>query len=205
MLTVMEWKTLKVCSSGTYTEILLSGQRNERNEMHFHLNVKSGNEPETTNKRVSWREGGLVGRKWRWRGETKHHRNHCVCAAVSVWSRAESESVLRACLPWCRRPGGAWQNTTCYPEPACLEESGWNPQLDSHGSVRQRRRQVRHGLKHTLRNPFLTFILLGYHSLNVLLFFFYTAQSNSQKITLGVRTSFLLLRRLKNMLHINCC
>lgn len=56
---------------------------------------------------------------------------------------------------------------------------------------------MRHGLKHTLRNPFLTFILLGYHSLNVLLFFI-PEQSNSQIITLGVRTSFLLLRRLKN-------
>lgn len=46
--------------------------------------------------------------------------------------------VVRACLPWCKRPGGAWQSTACYPEPACLEESGWNPQLDSHGSEKNR-------------------------------------------------------------------
>lgn len=46
----------------------------------------------------------------------------CMCSSVHV------------CSPWCRRPGGAWQSTACYPEPTCLEESGWNPQLDSHGS-----------------------------------------------------------------------
>lgn len=127
MLTVMGWKRLyrnySVAQGLTLKGIkwiLFSGQRNF---MKY-----------SQNEWLSWMEGGLVGSG----GDEEKHNTIGITVCATVFA------LSIACLPWCRRPGGAWQNTTCYPERACLEESGWNPQLDSHGSERQRKRPVRH-------------------------------------------------------------
>lgn len=133
-------------------------------------------------KQLSELEGWRSGRKWRWWGESEISS----CRLCTEYSH-KGKSIFSTCLLWCRRPGDAWQNTTCYPEPACLEESGWNPQLDWHGSEKQRKRQVRH--RRALQNPLKTFILLGQNSPNVL-FFWPVKKATGQKKATKIRRSF---------------